>query len=61
MAMDQMYVERLEQIREILEEIQLLRDDLADLITDPAASLEKLETIRSTLEEIQLAQDDLDG
>lgn len=61
MVMDQMYVERLEQIREILEEIQLLRDDLGDLIKEPAASLEKLETIRSTLEEIQLAQEDLDG
>ena len=61
MVMDQMYVERLEQIRELLEEIQLLRDDLGDLTKDPAASIEKLETIRGTLEEIQLSQDDLEG
>ena len=56
--MNEEYLNMLTKIRDTLEEIQLLRDDLADLLDMPAITLENLEKIRGTLEEIQLLKED---
>lgn len=58
--MNENYLELLEKVRETLEEIQCLRDDLSDLLDNPGVTLENLEKIRDTLVEIQGLQEDVE-
>ena len=58
--MNKEYLNLLEKIRDTLNEIQALREDLSDLLDAPAITLENLEKLRDTLEEIQLMQEDTD-
>lgn len=59
--MNEEYLNMLTQIRDTLEEIQCLREDLSDLLDNPGITLENLEKISGTLEEIQLMQEDTDA
>ena len=56
--MNEEYLNLLTKIRDTMEEIQLLRDALADLLDMPAVTLENLGKIRDALEEIQLLKED---
>ena len=58
--MDQNYLELLEKIKETLDEIQGLREDLSDLLDNPGVTLENLERMRDTLSEIQGLKEDLE-
>lgn len=58
--MNQNYLELLEKIKTALDEIQGLREDLADLLDDPGVTLENLERMRDTLSEIQGLLEDMD-
>lgn len=54
-------LEQPKQIRTVLEEIQSLREDLADLLDNPSVTLETLERMRGTLEEIKELQEDVEA
>lgn len=58
--MDKNYLELLEEIRDTLDEIQGLREDLDDLLDNPGMALENLERMRDTLSEIQGLKEDMD-
>lgn len=58
--MDKNYLELLEEIRDTLDEIQGLREDLGDLLDNPCMALENLERMRDTLSEIQGLKEDMD-
>lgn len=58
--MNEKNLELLEQIRDTLNEIQSLREDLDDLLNNPGVTLENLERMRDTLAEIQGFKEDLD-
>jgi len=58
--MDEKNLELLEQIRDTLNEIQSLREDLDDLLDNPDVTLENLGRLRDTLAEIQGLKEDLD-
>lgn len=58
--MDQSYLNLLEQIRDTLEEIKGLREDLSDLLGNPS-TLENLERMRDLLAEVQGLQEEVDG
>ena len=55
--MDQNYLELLESIRNVMEEIKELEQDLN--ITDPAGYLERLTEIRNALEEVRDLQEEV--
>lgn len=57
--MNQEYLEMLESIRNVLEEIKELEQDLN--ITDPARYFERLTEIRNALEEVRDLQEEVDG
>lgn len=57
--MDQSYLNLLEQIRDTLEEIKGLREDLNDLLGNPSV-LENLERMRDLLAEVQGLQEETD-
>lgn len=57
--MNQEHLEMLEQIRNTLEEIKGLREDLNDLLGNPSV-LENLERMRDLLTEIQGLQEETD-
>lgn len=59
--MDANYLELLEKIKETLDEIQGLREDLDDLLDAPGVTLENLERMRDTLCEIQGLREDVDA
>lgn len=59
--MNEEYLNLLTKIRDTMEEIQGLREDLSDLLDNPGIALENLEKIRDTLEEIQLMQESADA
>ena len=58
--MNENYLELLEKIKETLDEIQGLREDLDDLLDNPGVTLENLERMRDTLSEIQGLKEDMD-
>ena len=58
--MNKEHLNLLERIRDTMEDIQRLREDLGDLLDNPAVTLETLEKLRDTLDEIQLLQEDTD-
>ena len=58
--MNQDYLELLDKIKETLDEIQGLREDLNDLLDNPGVTLENLERMRDTLSEIQGLKEDMD-
>lgn len=57
--MDQSYLNLLEQIRDTLEEIKGLREELGDLLGNPSA-LENLERMRDLLAEVRGLQEEVD-
>lgn len=59
-TMNEEYLNLLTNIRDTLEEIQTLREDLADLLDEPAVTLEHLGKIRDALDEVQALQEDID-
>ena len=58
--MNKEYLNLLEKIRDTLDEISSLREDLGDLLDEPSIALERLEKFRDTLAEIHLLQEDMD-
>lgn len=58
--MNEKNLELLEKIKETLDEIQGLREDLSDLLDNPGVTLENLERMRDTLAEIQGLKEDLE-
>ncbi len=58
--MNEKNLKLLEKIKETLDEIQGLREDLDDLLGNPDVTLENLERMRDTLSEIQGLREDLE-
>lgn len=58
--MNENYLELLERIKDTMNEIQGLREDLDDLLDNPGVTLENLDRMRDTLAEIQGLKEDLD-
>lgn len=57
--MNQEHLEMLERIRDVMEEIKGLREDLNDLLGNPSV-LENLERMRDLLAEVQGLQEETD-
>lgn len=57
--MDQNYLELLENIRDVMAEIESLKDGLRPMLNSPAEYLEQMEDIRDTLAEIAALQEDM--
>lgn len=56
--MNEEYLILLENIRDTLEEIKALQEELSGLLGNPGIAAERLEEIRNTLEEIRTLNED---
>ena len=56
--MNEEYLTLLENIRDTLEEIKALQEELSDLLGNPDITAERLEEIRNTLNEIRELRSD---